>query len=255
MIAIRTLEITLLLTRFSAFITFLPVFSDKRLPKLVKIGFALSMVWLAIGTGHAESRLAAGLNAESIGAFRVAWGVAGEMMFGASLGFAFGILFEPARIAGAYISQEMGLTMASLTDPTTQQTTNVVSHVIESWAVILFFVLNLHHVIIRVMYMSVEVHPLGQGLFAMSATNAAYEVDLISKWGLLIASPVGICLFITVVSLGLLMRAVPQMNIFSIGLAIRLAVGTVAMVLFMPVMTQLLIRVLQHADRIVPSLF
>ena len=66
--------------------------------------------------------------------------------------------------------------------------------------------------------------------------------------------PGGLCLFVTVIALALLMRAVPQMNIFSIGLALRLFVGITAMIVFLPTMLQLLVRVLRQAELVVPRL-
>ena len=72
---------------------------------------------------------------------------------------------------------------------------------------------------------------------------------------MLIASPVGVASFITVISLGLLMRAVPQMNIFAIGITVRLAVGLISLVVFLPVILQLLERMLQQALLVQDLLF
>jgi flagellar biosynthetic protein FliR len=253
MIERTVLELLLLALRTASFVVFFPVFNDGRLPRLVKIGFSLSLAWLLFTTPG--SALQAGLTVTNIHWIRLAILVIGEVLFGAALGFAFGILIEPARIAGAYIGQELGLTMAATTDPTRNQQTNVVTQIFESLAVLAFFVLDIHHVFLRVMKVSLVEFPIGQGIVLLPGTAAAHQADLASRWGLMIASPVGICLFITIVALGLLMRSVPQMNVFAVGLSIRLGVGLFATVLFLPVMFEMISRVLRQAEFVVPTFF
>jgi flagellar biosynthesis protein FliR len=51
------------------------------------------------------------------------------------------------------------------------------------------------------------------------------------------------------------MRSVPQMNVFAVGLSIRLGVGLFATVLFLPVMFEMISRVLRQAEFVVPTFF
>ncbi len=248
------LRTMLVLFRFTGFMVFFPAFNSSQIPRFVKLGFSLSLAW-AFLAGAPAAGLAVGIHASNLNWLESVVLVAGEVMFGAGLGMAFGITIEPARIAGAYIGQEMGLNLATMTDPTTRQVNNVVSQVFEVWAWILFFTLNVHHLILRTIESTFHVFPVGQALLVFPGPAAAYEADLVSRWGLAIASPVGVCLFVLIVALGLLMRTVPQMNIFAIGLALRLAVGIVAMGFFLPSMMRMLIRVMYHVQDVVPGIF
>ena len=80
--------------------------------------------------------------------------------------------------------------MAATTDPSNRQSSNVVSQIIESWILILFFFMDVHHILIRAMQFSFSAFPIGQGILQLPLPQAAYEADMATKWGLMIASPV-----------------------------------------------------------------
>ena len=246
MIVLITLEMTLLIFRLTGLMTFLPVFNDGRLPRTVKIGFALLLGWTLTAVDTAGSHLASPLVQDPQNVLRIIIAIGSEFIFGASIGFTFSLLFEPARIAGAYISQEIGLNMAELTDPTSQHSTNVVAQILMSLAILLFFTWDMHHFVLNTIGICLSIHPLGAGFFPQDAVVAT-QTDLACQWGLVIASPIGIAGFVTVFCLALLMRAVPQMNIFAIGITLRLAVGLFSFVVFLPVILRLVQRIMNQA--------
>ena len=240
MIGVATLELTLLIFRMAGLGTFLPVFNDGRLPRSVKVGFSMVLGWTIMSVESPESRLVSDLATDPSNTLRILLAIASEFFFGASMGFTFSLLFEPVKIAGAYISQEIGLTLAEMTDPTSQHSTNVVTQLLVSLAILLFFAGNMHHVVLDTVKTCITLHPLGKGFSPMTAATVANHTDAACESGLLIASPVGIAGFVTVVCLALLMRAVPQMNIFTVGLTLRLGIGLFSLILFLPVILRLL---------------
>lgn len=255
MIQTQLLTLTFVAVRLAGLFLFCPVFNDGRIPRLVKIGLVLSLGWMFAFSGNSVVRLSEWLQPEHVSVVRLVIAVAVELLFGAGLGFALGIVIEPARIAGAYIGQELGLTMAATTDPSTRRQTNIVTQVFEGWAIVLFFMLNLHVVVLQIMKASFLRFPVGQTSLFMPAPDVAFEADLVTKWGLSIASPVALCMFMTIMGLAILMRAVPQMNIFSIGLALRLSVGITSMLVFLPSIMESLRRVMLHAEDVMQLLF
>ncbi len=76
------------------------------------------------------------------------------------------------------------------------------------------------------------------------------QTDVAHDWSLLIVAPVGIVLFLTLISMGLLVRAVPQMNIFSVGFAMRIAIGLATLLLFAPAILQMVARSLNQSATI-----
>lgn len=242
----------LILTRVSLFLAMLPWFGDRSMPRLVKVGMAVALTYLWFG------ELVAGTSKESFSLAAGHWlalaiAVGREALFGAVLGYWFSLLLLPARIAGSYIGQEMGLTMATVTDPATQVSGNVVGTLFETFALAVFFVADIHHVVLGVLQASFVKFPvggeaqLGLPIVAMSGRVAAAH-----HWGLELAAPVAICLFLNLVAMALLMKAVPQLNLFSVGLTLRLSVGFLATFLFLPEMIAMVAGAVGNAAQSLP---
>ena len=157
-----------------------------------------------------------------------------EAILGATMGFGFGLFLLPTRIAGAWVGQEMGLTMASLADPAQQGSVNIVGQLFEALGVLIFFALDVHHILLTVVNRSFERWPAGHplsitpGLLIMDSMGRAHGL------GLLLAAPIGVCLFLTIIVLAVLTKASPQLNLFSVGLTVRLVVGLTGMFVFLP---------------------
>ena len=153
----------------------------------------------------------------------------------------------PARLAGSYIAQEMGLTLATLTDPASQTSVNVLGQLFEVIGVLVFFALDIHHSMLATLHMTFQKWPIGGSIKGLPLPEMSGAVDDAHQWGLLIAAPLAICLFITLIVLTLMMRAAPQLNLLSVGLTLRLVVGLGAVLVFMPEMIDVLSRVIQQA--------
>lgn len=245
------LAFTLILVRVSTFVAVMPLFGGRNLPRMVKIGLsvALTVMWFGAFAAYPTDPMLVMATDIHWLAFGVAIGR--EVIFGALLGYALGLLLLPARIAGSYIAQEMGLTLASLSDPTTQEQVTVLGQLFESLGILLFFSLNIHHVILGALHLTFERMPIGGPLVNLPLAALPDTVGQVHEWGLLIAAPVGICLFLTVIVLALMMRTAPQLNLFAIGLPLRLVVGFGAALFFLPEMFGLIRHVFSHAPEMV----
>src|SRR5205085_6124346 len=98
---------TLLLARVGAFVNTLPILSGANVPRMVRAGLALALVmfWFDFG-----ARLPGTWPTISFESGWLVYGaaVARELLLGAALGYAFGLVFVPARVAGEFIVQQMG---------------------------------------------------------------------------------------------------------------------------------------------------
>ena len=126
---------TLVLFRCAAFVAFLPPVAGKNIPHTIKIGLAvaLTVVLAPRFAGNTALELLASTGGDN-GWLRIAWLAARETMLGVSLAWLFGLCLVPARIAGAWIAQEMGLTMAQISAATDDSQSNVVSGDLKRWA-------------------------------------------------------------------------------------------------------------------------
>lgn len=228
------LSFALILARVGTFVATLPLTGGQNLPRTVKVGLAagLAMMWFGVFGSDASSDL---MEVVSGGRW-VHYGlvVVREIVVGAALGFAFGLILVPTKIAGAYVAQEMGLTLGSISDPGNPDSGSVVSRIFEALGILIFFALDVHYVILTTVHASFHRWPLGHALPSFSPTAMVDAVGAAHDWGILLAAPVGVCLFAAIVVLAVLMKASPQLNLFSVGLATRVAVGLIGAFVFLP---------------------
>jgi len=225
----------LVLFRVAAFIAFMPPMAGGGLPNTVKIGLAVGITMLlaplhifsaAVHLELAEAGAAAWL--------QLAWLGGRETAIGASLAWLFGLCLVPARIGGAWIAQEMGLSLGELTSPMDRQPASPVSQALEALGVLLFFSLNIHHVMFFALGRSFVNRPLLQEWSMPNWESVVRAVSAAEQTGLIIIAPVGILLFVTSVTLLVTIRAAPQFNFMSYGMTLRLIVGVVGVTLFLP---------------------
>jgi flagellar biosynthetic protein FliR len=217
----------LILTRVSAFIATIPYLGGRFVPRLVKAGTALALAcfWFS-ESGAMSLQVVISMNQQPWIAFALA--VGREALIGCAFGYAFGLFLVPFRVAGEYLSQEMGLTLGTITDPSRPQVTTVMGEVFEILGVVLFFASNVHHVFLYALDRSFVRQPIGGQFLQIPVALQMQAMTSATEWGLLLVAPIACCLFITSLILGVMTRVAPQLNLMSIGFALRIVVGLVA---------------------------
>jgi len=223
----------LVLLRVAGFVVFLPPFGGSTIPTPVKIGLAmaLSVMWGI----KAVPTLALTLNPEITGNWMLLiWLSIRETLFGVSLGWLLGLVLVPIRVTGAYIVQEMGLTMAAVTSATEQSESNVLSQILEVAAILFLFGASLDHQFLRLLDATFTSFPLGRSWNLPSQDWVVNSLAETSSLGLAIAAPVGVVLFAGMVATMIVMRQAPHFNLFTFGAPIRLVLGMLALIWFLP---------------------
>lgn len=224
------LSFILILTRVSSFVAFLPLFAQKQLPVMVKAGLsvALTLFWF----GSVGDMVPDDLTLNIVTATLL---LAKEAGIGYLLATVLGLIFVPAKIAGAYVGQEIGLSLASVTSPNGADSSTLVTMVFETLAVLLFFGMNLHHFIITMLHVSMVYLSGKIDLLNLPTELLVESCGMVSEWGILIVAPVAIGMFVLTVGLALLNKAAPALNLFSVGMSLRSGLGLVCMLVFLPV--------------------
>ncbi|TWU02179.1 flagellar biosynthetic protein FliR [Stieleria varia] len=234
MIAPETLvAFMLVLARVSAFIAFFPLFSQKQLPNLVKVGLSAALAIFWIGEVEVHSLPADGV--DSLSVWSLSFLTFKEASIGVALAIAMGLFFWPAKVAGSYVGQELGLSLASISDPGSQDGSTLVSRLFETFAVLLFFVGNVHHFIILVLHVSFNRLSTDTGLNAIPTESLVSLLSNVCGEGLLIAGPVLILSMLMTLILAALNRAAPALNLFSVGMSMRSGLGVLCLAVFCPV--------------------
>jgi flagellar biosynthetic protein FliR len=158
-----------------------------------------------------------------------------QIIIGLSIGFFMQLIFGAVMIAGESMAMSMGLGFASMVDPQNGVNMPVVSQFFIVLATLIFILLNGPVLMIRVLIDSFETLPVG--LNSLSGLDVKVIVDWGSqmfRYALMIAIPVVTALLLIYLALGVMTRAAPQLNIFSVGFPITLMGGFVMMTLLIP---------------------
>ncbi|MDQ3205696.1 MAG: flagellar biosynthetic protein FliR [Pseudomonadota bacterium] len=213
--------------RIGAAIQVLPMLSGRGMPVRARL-----MITLALAA--AVSTLLPAPPAAAIDASTVAT-VLREFAVGISIGLILRLAFEAGRFAGELVSQGMGLSFATMADPLT----GAASPVISQWFYIafglVFFGLDAHLALVRLLFESYQSLPIGQSLADTSEFVAAVPAFFSTclQAGLLMALPVMMALLTVNLAFGVLARAAPALNPIAIGLPVSLLVGLLLLGLLM----------------------
>ncbi|OYP32285.1 flagellar biosynthetic protein FliR [Rhodopirellula sp. MGV] len=222
----------LVMARVSVFVAFFPLFTKRQLPSHVKAGLAaaLSFFWYADAKNVIDVP-----ELDDIGGWVFTFLVFKEVFTGILLSLLLGLFFWPSRIAGSYIAQELGLSLAAISDPSSQDSSTLVSRVFESFSILVFFALNLHHFIILTLHFSFHYMLTQVGMMTLPTEAFVTAFGNSDDYGLLIIAPVLVMLMMVTLVLAFLNRAAPSLNLFSIGMPLRVGFGVMLLFVFSPI--------------------
>lgn len=204
----------LALIRTTAWITICPPFNSPAVPKRIRVGLATAISLLLAGK-VSES---VDVNASTGEFFLLALA---QVAAGLGLGFIVFMLFGVIQAAGELIDLQVGFALGAVLDPLTGTSAAPIGRFHQLLAVTILFAIDGHTLVVRGYMRSVEAVPLGGidlGALVQEMIElfAAFMVAAVE-----IGLPVLAALFLAEISLGLLGKAAPQMNILVIGFAAK----------------------------------
>jgi flagellar biosynthetic protein FliR len=227
----QVLAFLLVLTRVSAFVAFFSLFSFRQLPQLIKVAIAvgLSIFWY----GQAD-QLASLLPGETIDSLTSTTYLLREFVIGVMLATALNLFFIPCKIAGAYIGQELGLSLAAISNPSAPDSSTLVTRVFETFTVLIFFSLDMHYFMLLVLDYSFRELADRVDIWHLPTERIVSMLNDSGDYGLVIIAPMACILMIVTVGLAMLNRAAPTLNLFSVGLSLRGGLGILCLVMLLP---------------------
>lgn len=224
----------LILARVSAFIAVFPLFARRQIPTMVKAGLAVALSIFWFGT-LPKPLVPDNLTSLDANTFTFSIWILKEVAIGIVLGLLAGLLLIPAKVAGAYAGQELGLTLGSQADPTSGESGGEVTQIFETLSLLVFFGLNLHHFVIILVHASFEQLGAGFDLLELPMDRVVGLFSALDQYGLSIVAPLAISMFALNLALVLLNKVAPSLNLFSIGTSVRGVAGVFCLFLFLPV--------------------
>ncbi|MCR5357739.1 MAG: flagellar biosynthetic protein FliR [Lachnospiraceae bacterium] len=211
----------MIFVRISCFVVTAPFFSLGNVPRRYKAGFAFFVSYIVFGT----------MPIHDIPAYNTVYGYAAlvlkEAIAGLIIGFGANICNSVINLAGRLADMEIGISMVSLLDPTTKEQSGFTGVLYQYSIMLVMLVTNLHHYFIRAIVETFSLIPIGRPVFASDKIMTVimqYLNDYVSI-AFRICLPIVATIMLTNAVLGILVKTAPQINMFSVGIQIKLFAG------------------------------
>ncbi len=202
-----------------------------RAPQRVKVGLVLMLVMVVHGRAATEP-----LPGHVLG---TAWAVGTEIGLGIAMGLVVRAVVAIAEVCGDAVSPLLGLGVAHMFDGSGSSSQVLLAAIFRYMVILLALLVGLHRVVLSELLCSFDVVPVGRVASPALAfpTVLGLTVRTIES-GVRIGLPMLAILFMTQLALAFVARAAPQLQIFSVGFAVTLAVGLGVLILFLPDMAR-----------------
>lgn len=226
------LAFALVLIRISAFVVSWPVFSVYSVPHHLKILFAVMVAMVLFPVINRTGLSDQALSQELLLL------VLKEAFIGLCLGFITRLFFFAVSVGGNLVSTSMGLANGQIFNPALGSQSTTVEQFHVTLATLLFLALNGHHFFLTGLAQSFEALPLSFSGTEFALVNKMKDSGLILQSvtiaGIKIAAPVMVAIFFMNVVMGIVGRAVPQINVLVTSLPVNILAGTVVMIVAIP---------------------
>ncbi len=235
----------LMLARVSVLFVAAPFLGNARIPGFVKAGSALMLTLLLTLANPSGA-----MPKPPTHVLGVAQAVLGEFFVGLVISYTAYLIFTAVQMAGQIVDIQIGYGLVNVLDPGGNQQVSILGQFYYLVALAFFLGLNGHHHLIRAMGDSFTAIPVGSFLWFERAAEAG---PLLSSFftklfviAFQVAAPSVATLFLTNLSMGLLSRTMPQMNVFIVGLPLNVTVGLAVTILSLRLMGTVLVAVVDQ---------
>ncbi len=226
----------LVLFRLTGIFLFAPMLGSRILPMRVKALLALALSFCIypslLDAGSPSAVLITPLIESGLSFWSMAGAIAMELAVGLAIGYGASLPMIGMQLGGQIIDQQMGIQLAGVLNPEFGEESGIISEFYFLLAVHIFIILGGHRVLFETLAGTFSTippggfHPDGElvQLF-LGLINAIFELAL------RVAAPLLCLIFAETVAMGFIARTVPQMNVLSVGFAIRILIGAFVLIM------------------------
>ncbi|WP_017753769.1 flagellar biosynthetic protein FliR [Calidifontibacillus oryziterrae] len=219
----------LILIRVTSFFATVPLFSYRNIPNVHKVGLAVFLSYLMFLT---LDRPIIAID----GTFFML--ILKEALVGLLIGVIAFMILSAIQIAGGFIDFQMGFAIANVIDPQTGAQSPIIGQYLYTFALLLLLAVNGHHLLLDGIYYSYRFIPLDEPWIPLGSERLIEFVTRTFNSMFVIAFQMAIpivgCLFLVDVALGITARTVPQLNIFVVGLPLKILVSFILLAIILP---------------------
>ena len=220
----------LMVLRISAIFIVSPVFGRKNLPNIAKIGLSILIAYISISVFPPDNSQ----NYNNIAQYVLT--CIKELSLGLIIGMITTLFFATVHTAGQLIDMEIGFGFSQVFEVQSNSQVPITGSLMQAVLLICFFLADGHLLLIRLISDTFRVIPVGQVVIRPQIVSIFTEIFITTfVMSLKIAMPILAASLLTEVMLGIMMRAIPQMNFFVVGIPIKLIMGLIILLMFISV--------------------
>lgn len=166
-----------------------------------------------------------------------------EVAIGLIIGFMVTVIFAAFQLSGQFFAVQIGFGINEVLDPIGQVSVPLIGQFKNLIGILVFLAINGHHMMIHAIYRSYELAPIINMSKKMSGSLLQSMLHSFSGMfvvAMKIALPVVATIFLISVSMGVLAKAAPQMNIMMLGFPFKIAVAFGILFLITPLVIRIM---------------
>ncbi|MBM7692250.1 flagellar biosynthetic protein FliR [Peribacillus deserti] len=215
----------LVLVRITSFFVVSPIFAYRTIPAMHKIGLSFFLAWIMYYTIKAPP-------IEIDAAYFLL--IIKEAMVGLALGFIAYMIMSAVQMAGGFIDFQMGFAIANVIDPQTGAQGPLMGQYMYTITLLFLLATNGHHLLLDGIFYSYETVPINKMFIPFGDQNLISYMARAFNQTFLVAFQMSIplvgSLFLVDVALGIVARTVPQLNIFVVGVPVKIIVSFIILI-------------------------
>lgn len=214
--------------RMTGMIIFNPVFSRSNIPVMLQSGLAFVLAITITGSTTFPPL-------PDVTLYSFLYLVLKELSVGLFAGFVIQMFLSVLIIGGETIDMQLGIGMAKIFDPASNASISVSSQFLTVMFMMGFFYSNAHITLIYMTAKTFDIIPLGSLVFNRESFLAIPELfSLIFLLAIKLCMPVIVMEVVVTFAVGMIMRVIPQINIFVVNIQFKLIIGMIVMVMLVP---------------------
>ena len=166
-----------------------------------------------------------------------------EAVTGLTLAFGVFAAFGAFAVAGKILDVQTGFGLGNVYDPVTRAGAPLFATLLNMVAVAVFFGMDAHHALLRGMAFSLQQVAPGAGFRALDVEAVIRQFGLMFSLGVAMVIPVMLCLLLAETGLAVVSRVLPQMNVFVVGVPVKIVVGLAVFALTLGTLQPVMARV------------
>lgn len=219
----------LILARMSGCVFFNQVFGRGNLPMLLKTSISLFLTVTIYGILPPEGNMVVDTIIEYILL------IIKEIFIGFLIGHMISLFFSTVVISGEIIDMQTGMSMSKIYDPSSNLSMGISGSFLNIILILVFFSANGHLTLIQIFITSCKLIEIGN--FAIPHDLFQNMVEMFQQvliLSLKLSMPILAVEIILEAGIGILMKAIPQIQVFSVNVQLKIIVGLLLIVILVP---------------------